>query len=341
MNKIIVLDAIIASNLTKIFLTKKRRGRLPFAGEKVKIKALDGLNLRVKEGEIVGLLGPNGAGKTTLIKILSTLIIPDSGTAKVNGYDILKEPVKVRESVGVMLTGERTLYWKLTGRENLLYFSKLYHVPKDLARQRIDELLALTGLEEKADELVENYSSGQRVRLGFAKALINDAPIMFFDEPTMSLDPQFSRRTRNTIRWLNEEKGKTILLATQNMFEADELCHTVSIIDQGKIIVTGSPNELKAKLLEKRNIKVIARNLSLREINKNLSNDVKWTIKEIDDGQSIILQAIVEDEEGALSELLDMITRHSGKVVNVTVSEPSLEDVFLSLTKKRINNESS
>ncbi|MCP8314768.1 MAG: ABC transporter ATP-binding protein, partial [archaeon] len=286
MNKIIMLDAIIASNLTKIFLTKKRRGRLPFTGEKVKIKALDGLSLRVKEGEIVGLLGPNGAGKTTLIKILSTLIIPDSGTAKVNGYDILKEPVKVRESVGVMLTGERTLYWKLTGRENLLYFSKLYHVPKDLARRRIDELLALTGLEEKADELVENYSSGQRVRLGFAKALINDAPIMFFDEPTMSLDPQFSRRTRNTIRWLNEEKGKTILLATQNMFEADELCHTVSIIDQGKIIVTGSPNELKAKLLEKRNIKVIARNLSLREINKNLSNDVKWTIKEIDDGQS-------------------------------------------------------
>ncbi len=328
-----MLDAIIASNLTKIFLTKKRRGRLPFTGEKVKIKALDGLNLRVKEGEILGLLGPNGAGKTTLIKILNTLIIPDSGTAKVNGYDILKEPVKVRESVGVMLTGERTLYWKLTGRENLLYFSKLYHVPKDLARRRIDELLALTGLEEKADELVENYSSGQRVRLGFAKALINDAPIMFFDEPTMSLDPQFSRRIRNTIRWLNEEKGKTILLATQNMFEADELCHTVSIIDQGKIIVTGSPNELKAKLLEKRSIKVIARNLSLREIyNENLSNDVKWTIKEIDDGQSIILQAIVEDEESALSELLDMITRHSGKVVNVTVSEPSLEDVFLKFT---------
>jgi len=328
-----MLDAIIASNLTKIFLTKKRRGRLPFAGEKVKIKALDGLNLRVKEGEILGLLGPNGAGKTTLIKILNTLIIPDSGTAKVNGYDILKEPVKVRESVGVMLTGERTLYWKLTGRENLLYFSKLYHVPKDLARRRIDELLALTGLEEKADELVENYSSGQRVRLGFAKALINDAPIMFFDEPTMSLDPQFSRRIRNTIRWLNEEKGKTILLATQNMLEADELCHTVSIIDQGKIIVTGSPNELKAKLLEKRSIKVIARNLSLREIyNENLSNDVKWTIKEIDDGQSIILQAIVEDEESALSELLDMITRHSGKVVNVTVSEPSLEDVFIKFT---------
>jgi len=328
-----MLDAIIASNLTKIFLTKKRRGRLPFAGEKVKIKALDGLNLRVKEGEILGLLGPNGAGKTTLIKILNTLIIPDSGTAKVNGYDILKEPVKVRESVGVMLTGERTLYWKLTGRENLLYFSKLYHVPKDLARRRIDELLALTGLEEKADELVENYSSGQRVRLGFAKALINDAPIMFFDEPTMSLDPQFSRRIRNTIRWLNEEKGKTILLATQNMLEADELCHTVSIIDQGKIIVTGSPNELKAKLLEKRSIKVIARNLSLREFyNENLPNDVKWTIKEIDDGQSIILQAIVEDEESALSELLDMITRHSGKVVNVTVSEPSLEDVFLKFT---------
>ncbi|MGQ9469693.1 MAG: ATP-binding cassette domain-containing protein [Nitrososphaerales archaeon] len=313
-------------------------GRLPFTGERVRIKALDELSLRVKEGEIVGLLGPNGAGKTTLIKVLSTLIIPDSGTAKVNGYDTLKEPFKVRESIGVMLTGERTLYWKLTGRENLLYFSKLYHLPKDLARRRIDELLALVGLEEKADELVENYSSGQRVRLSFAKALINDAPIIFFDEPTMSLDPRFSRHIRNTIKWLNDEKGKTILLATQNMFEADELCHTISIINQGKIIATGSPSELKAKLLEKKSIKVIARNLSLKEIyNENLLSDVKWTIKEIDDGHSIILQAIVEDEENALSELIEIITRHSGKVVNVTVSEPSLEDVFVKFTGRSLN----
>ncbi|MEM3068678.1 MAG: ATP-binding cassette domain-containing protein [Nitrososphaerales archaeon] len=329
------MDAIIANNLTKIFLTKKRRGRLPFTGEKIEIKALDGLSLRVKEGEIVGLLGPNGAGKTTLIKVLSTLIIPDSGTAKVNGYDILKEPVRVRESVGVMLTGERALYWKLTGRENLLYFSKLYHVPKDLARQRIDELLALVGLEEKADELVENYSSGQRVRLSFSKALINDAPILFLDEPTMSLDPQFSRRIRNTIRWLNEEKGKTILLATQNMFEADELCHNVSIINQGKIIVTGSPSELKAKLSEKKSIRVITRDLSLREIyNENLLNSVKWTVKEIDNGQYVVLQVIAEDEKSTLPELMDMIARHHGKVVNVTVSEPSLEDVFLKFTGK-------
>ncbi|MEM3438043.1 MAG: ATP-binding cassette domain-containing protein [Nitrososphaerales archaeon] len=331
------MDAIVANNLTKIFITKKRRGRLPFTGEKIEIKALDNLSLRVKEGEIVGLLGPNGAGKTTLIKVLSTLIIPDSGTAKVNGHDILKEPIKVRESIGVMLTGERTLYWKLTGRENLLYFSRLYHLPKDLARKRIDELLALVGLKDKADELVENYSSGQKVRLSFAKALINDAPIIFLDEPTMSLDPQFSRRIRSIIRWLNEEKGKTILLATQNMFEADELCHSVFIINQGKIIVTGSPNELKAKLFEKRSIKVIARNLSLKEIyNDNLSNDIKWTIKETDDGQSIILQAIVEDEEKTLPELLNMITRHNGRVVKVIVSEPSLEDVFLKFTGRSL-----
>lgn len=328
-----MLDAINVTNLTKTFLSKRRRGRLPFTGERIGIKALDELSLRVKDGDMVGLLGPNGAGKTTLIKILSTLIIPDSGTVKVNGYDILKDSLKVRESLGVMLTGERTLYWKLTGRENLLYFSRLYHVPKDLARRRIDELLALVGLKEKSDELVENYSTGQRVRLGFSKALINDAPIMLFDEPTMSLDPQFSRHIRNTIRWLNEEKGKTILLATQNMLEADELCHDISIIDQGKIIVSGSPSELKAKLLEKRSIKVIVRNLPIKEIyTENLLNDVKWTIKESDDGQSIMLQGMVEDEENALSVLLEMIAKKSGKVVNVTVNEPSLEDVFLKFT---------
>ncbi|MCP8318610.1 MAG: ATP-binding cassette domain-containing protein [Candidatus Methylarchaceae archaeon HK01B] len=327
------MDAINVTNLTKTFLSKRRRGRLPFTGERIGIKALDELSLRVKDGDMVGLLGPNGAGKTTLIKILSTLIIPDSGTVKVNGYDILKDSLKVRESLGVMLTGERTLYWKLTGRENLLYFSRLYHMPKDLARRRIDELLALVGLKEKSDELVENYSTGQRVRLGFSKALINDAPIMLFDEPTMSLDPQFSRHIRNTIRWLNEEKGKTILLATQNMLEADELCHNISIIDQGKIIVSGSPSELKAKLLEKRSIKVIVRNLPIKEIyTENLLNDVKWTIKESDDGQSIMLQGMVEDEENALSVLLEMIAKKSGKVVNVTVNEPSLEDVFLKFT---------
>ena len=331
------MDAIVATNLTKVFLSKKRMGRLPFTGEKVQIRALDGLSLVVREGEIMGILGPNGAGKTTLIKILSTLIIPDCGTAKVNGYDILEDPIKVRESLGVMLTGERTLYWKLTGRENLLYFSRLYHVPNYLARKRIDELLALMGLEEKSDELVENYSSGQRVRLNFAKTLVNDAPIVFLDEPTMSLDPQFSRHLRDAIRNLNKEKGKTILLATQNMLEADELCHRVVIVNQGRIVATGSPSELKAKLSERKSIKMVIRNLPLKEIRaENLPNNADWTVNETEDGQSILLQAIVGNKDDTLSEIVNMVTRHNGKVLNVTVDEPSLEDVFLKFTGRRL-----
>lgn len=175
--------------MSKVFETKE--GPLLRKVPK-EVVAVDGVSFSVPKGEIFGLLGPNGAGKTTTIKMLCTLIAPTSGDAFVSGFGVAKDQQKVRENLGVMLTSERTLYWKLTGRENLEYFAALYHLAAADAEKRIDELLRLLGLKERQDMLVENYSAGMRIRLSFAKAILNDAPVLLFDEPTASLDPQSS-----------------------------------------------------------------------------------------------------------------------------------------------------
>lgn len=196
------MDPVEVKTLSKRFETKEG----PILRKKRKsLVAVDGISFSVPRGEIFGLLGPNGAGKTTIIKMLCTLITPSSGDASINGHSVVKEPQKVRESLGVMLTGERTLYWKLTGRENLEYFAALYHLQPSDTKKRISYLLQLIGLADREDTVVENYSTGMRIRLSFAKALLNEAPVLLFDEPTASLDPQTSRLLRHNSK--SEERG--------------------------------------------------------------------------------------------------------------------------------------
>ena len=242
------MNPVEVQSLSKVFETKE--GPLLRKVPK-EVVAVDGVSFSVPEGEIFGLLGPNGAGKTTTIKMLCTLITPTSGDAFVNGFSVAKDQQKVRENLGVMLTGERTLYWKLTGRENLEYFAALYHLDTLDAKKRIDELLQLLGLKERQDMLVENYSTGMRIRLSFAKAILNDAPVLLFDEPTASLDPQSSRLIRDVIRGLRKE-GHAIILTTHNMEEADILSDRVAIIDQGKIVALGSPHDPQGESEEQR-----------------------------------------------------------------------------------------
>src|SRR5712692_6470722 len=178
------MNPVEADSLTKSFTVKEG----PLLRNTAKtVQALEGLSFNVKKGEVFGLLGPNGAGKTTTIKILCTLLQPTSGDAIVNGFSITREPQKARQSLGVMLTGDRTLYWKLTGRENLEYFAALYHMDKAQARKRIEYLLKLVGLEDRQGTLVENYSTGMRIRLSFVKSILHEAPVLLLDEPTMSL----------------------------------------------------------------------------------------------------------------------------------------------------------
>jgi len=318
------MKPLVVKDLTKVFEVKEGK----FLSKRKKlIYAVKDVSFEVDNGEILGLLGPNGAGKTTLIKMLCTLIEPTKGEAYIKGYSITKEPQKVRENIGVMLTGERALYWKLTGRENLEYFAALYHLDPSWAKSRIDYLLELVGLKDKENLLVENYSTGMRIRLNFVKALLNDAPILLLDEPTMSLDPQSSRLIRSIIKELRN-KGKTIILTTHYMEEADQLSDRVAIIDYGRIIALDKPSNLKRrreKLIE-------IEGKGFEEIDGSLEGIIKMEKKED------LLKVYTEDSRSLLPKLLEFLVSKGVQVKNIRLSEPSLEDVFIELTGRSLRD---
>jgi ABC-2 type transport system ATP-binding protein len=239
--------AVETRNLVKIFERGRRTiwQRLRREPDKrERFRAVDGIDLVVEPGEIFGLLGPNGAGKTTTMKMLATLLIPTSGTIRVLGIDPLERPREVRARLGAMLSGERSLYWKLTGRENLEYFAALYHVPPGETKTRIANVLAAVKLADRADDYVERYSTGMRQRLALARALLPNPPLVVLDEPTVGLDPQASRDLRDRVRELKAQ-GRTVLLTTHYMEEADQLCDRVAIIDHGRIVALDTPAALK------------------------------------------------------------------------------------------------
>jgi ABC-2 type transport system ATP-binding protein len=208
------------------------------------VQALDRLTFSVRSGELFGVVGPNGAGKTTLIKILCTQLLPSSGEAYVLGFNVATEEKPIRSLINVVLGGERGLYTRLSGEDNLKYFADLYRVPRHVAAKRIPYLLGLVGLSGREKERVEGYSRGMKQRLHIAKSLINDPRVLFLDEPTIGLDPDASRKLRDIVRRLHDS-GTTIILTSHNMFEVDELCNCVAIINEGQIITIDSPYNLK------------------------------------------------------------------------------------------------
>src|SRR5438093_2779862 len=242
--------AVETKDLVKVFERGRRTiwqrlRREPDRRER--FSAVDGIDLRVETGEIFGLLGPNGAGKTTTMKMLATLLIPTSGSIRVLGIDPLARPREVRARLGAMLSGERSLYWKLTARENLEYFAALYHVPPGEMRPRIDRALVAVKLADRADDYVERYSTGMRQRLALARALLPDPPLVILDEPTVGLDPQAARDLRDRVRELKRQ-GRTVLLTTHYMEEADQLCDRIAIIDHGQIVALDTPAALKRRI---------------------------------------------------------------------------------------------
>ena len=215
------------------------------------LTTLSGVNLRVKEGEVLGLLGPNGAGKSTLIKILCTLILPTVGEAYVNGYNVVKEGRQARSSIGFITTDERSFYWRLSGRENLQFFATLHNMPQSQVKARVEELLDVVHLKNRADEPFLNYSAGMKQRMAIARGLLNDPKVLFMDEPTRSLDPGAAKSLRDFIKdHIVTERGKTVLISTHQLDEAEQLCDTIAILDEGRIKVQGSPGELKKTLSE-------------------------------------------------------------------------------------------
>lgn len=239
--------AIVIKNLVKRFPQMKAfRDLLLHPLKNHWITALNGVSLEVKTGEIFGLLGPNGAGKTTLIKILCTLILPTEGKAYVNGFNVVEEPHRVKRDIGYCMGAERSFYWRLTGRENLIFFATLNNIPSAAAKNRVGELLELLELKQVADRPFMSYSTGMQQKLGLARALINDPDIFFMDEPTKGLDPHAAQIIHQFIREkMIEDLGKTVFLATHNLSEAEALCHRVAIMDKGEIKFCGTIEEIK------------------------------------------------------------------------------------------------
>ena len=331
------MNPVEVKQLSKTFET--REGGV-FRKVSKKVVAVDAIDFSVPKGEIFGLLGPNGAGKTTSVKMLCTLITPTSGDAYINNFSIAKDQQKVRENLGVMLTGERTLYWKLTGQENLEYFAALYHMDSTYGKKRIHSLLDLVGLSERQDTLVENYSTGMRIRLSFAKALLNDAPVLLFDEPTASLDPQSSHLIRDIIKDLKRQ-GHAVILTTHNMEEADALSDRVAIIDHGKIVVLGSPSELKQKVKSSDIIEIEARNVVEQTVNalQSFSEVSKVAITSANQGgETQLIRVHVEKGKEVLPRILEFFVRKQVTITKVTFIEPTLEDVFIAETGRSLRD---
>jgi ABC-2 type transport system ATP-binding protein len=232
--------AVRLEGLTRRF--PARRGSQ--AGE---VLALDDVSFAVPSGVLFGILGPNGAGKTTLLRLICALLRPSTGRIEVLGHDPARQPEEVRRRLGVVLGGERSVYWRLTGRENLLYAAALYDVPREAAQARAAEVLRFVDLSERADDLVERYSTGMRQRLALARALMHDPPLLVLDEPAAGLDPHAAAAMRRLFDRLHADRGRTIIMATHNMTDADRLCDLVGILDRGRLVACDSPDALKAR----------------------------------------------------------------------------------------------
>jgi ABC-2 type transport system ATP-binding protein len=301
--------------------------------------AVDGVDLRIQQSEVFGLLGPNGAGKSTTIRMLCTLLEPTSGTARVNGFDIVKQSNQVRQSLGTVLAGERSIYWKLTARENLEYFAALFHIPAEAAHRRVDELLERMELTSRADDLVEKYSTGMKQRVAIARALLAQPPILLLDEPTVGLDPQAARHVRELVKELKAE-GHTILLTTHYMEEADQLSDRIGIIDTGKVIALGTPAELKRRISQQDAIRLEVAGWrtemveSLRQLPtvenvmpRYTGADSLWEVN-----------LLAANSRAVLPGIIDRLNTNGTRVVNMNVVQPTLEDVFINLTGKALRD---
>ncbi len=332
-------EAIIkVEKMSKVFVSKERKKFL--RAKKREIHALRNVDLTIYDGEIFGLLGPNGAGKTTLIKCLTTLLIPTEGEASVNGFDLKKEENLVRASLGCMLMGERGLYWKLTGKENLEYFGALYHVPKEKRKERIEYLTKLLKMEEFIDRTVETYSSGQKMITAFAKSLINDAPILFLDEPTVTMDVHAARDLRRIVKKLNQD-GHTIVYTTHQMYEAEELCHRVAIIDKGEIIALGTPTELKKSLRTRDTLQlegVIPEGV-IRKL-KDIPGVTEAAVTEERAGMSK-LSVISDNTRKMLPKIMEVLVENDVQIEYIKPQDVTLEDVFIAKTGRALSVDTS
>ncbi|MFB0551144.1 MAG: ATP-binding cassette domain-containing protein [Nitrososphaeria archaeon] len=296
------------------------------------LMAVDHLSLEVEEGEVFGLLGPNGAGKTTTVRMLACLISPSDGSAKVGGYDVVKESLRVREIVGI-LTENPSLYERLTAYENMDFFAEAYGLSDAHEKQsRIRELLDFFELWERRTDKVATFSKGMKQKLAIARALVHKPPILFLDEPTAGLDPESSKGIRDLVEGLSQYEKHTVLLCTHRLEDAEKLCNRVMIINKGKSIIVGSPEELRDRIAGQPTLEV-----ALRRLDQNIIGALEGVkqVKEISmDHKSSRLLVSVNDPTSATPEIVKRIVHAGGLILSVKVLRPSLEEAYLKLVKE-------
>jgi len=322
------LSVIEVSDLTRTFRTGGRllgRARGRPARE---VQAVKGISFAVEKGELFGLLGPNGAGKTTTIKMLITLLLPSGGHARVLSYDVVAQARAVRRRVGYVFGGDKGLYDRLSGRDNLRYFAELYAVPPREQNRRIDELLELVRLKGREQERVEGYSRGMRQRLHIARGLLHRPDVLFLDEPSIGIDPVGARELRTTVKDL-VQTGTTVLLTTHYMFEADELCDRIAVIGAGRILAEGTPDDLKQRVRAGGVVEVEVFGVADGVVTRiQTLPGVRGVVVE-ERGQAQVL--VVRTDTGAEVAQPIMSTLDGARVGRVVTREPTLEDAYVEL----------
>lgn len=328
--------AIETQNLGRIY---KLRGSKK--EKRKELIALQDVSLTVRRGELFGLLGPNGAGKTTLIKILTTLLSPTSGWARVAGADIHREPDLVRPRINMVSGGESSGYGLLTVRENLWMFSQFYGVPSKEANERIEALLEMVGMKDRMHTKSSDLSTGLRQKMNIVRGFLTDPDVLFLDEPTLGLDVGASRDVRKfIIEWLKADQQRTLLLTTHYMVEADELCDRVAIINKGKVLACDTPSALKQRL--QKDALFVIETSPLNGLTPHMMESQpevqKVTVTEIEGGVRLNVSLI---EEAALATVINLFTQKEIKVLNLTKRESTLEDVFVDLVGRSMAEEES
>ena len=331
--------AIVTRDLSKTYKSKSKspEQRTQFFKRSSRIvTAVDHVNLEIRKGELFGLLGRNGAGKTTLVKVLCTLLPPDEGAASVNGFDVVKQQMQVKRSIGTIFSvGERGFFWRLTGYDNLEFYAAINNVPRRGRKERIREVLELVGMKEKEFEVFQKYSGGMKRKLALARALLADPPVLLLDEPTTGLDVVSSRSIREFIRNdLSKKSGKTILYTTHYIEEAAQICDRIAIMHKGRIIALDTPNTLRSMTKKGEALDVVVKNMSDAQTKalKSLDGVINYAAEMQDTvlGQTRLRFRL--EESDALPGIFDFFFKEKIKILSFKQEEPTLEDAFIELT---------
>ena len=319
--------SIIVENLRKTYSVREGFRRKRF------VEALRGISFNVNRGGVHALLGPNGAGKTTLVKILATLLLPDSGKAYVNGFDVIKEADRVRKSIGVIFDVSKGFYTSLSGYENLVFFGLLKGFSLSDARKRAREVLEFIGLYNGAhNRSYHTYSLGMRARLAIAKVLLTEPEIFLLDEPTLGLDVESARMIRKLIVDMARE-GRTILITGHNMYEIEQIANSVTIINKGLILADGNPSELKSKLGLLHKITMRIRSSSISKFVEDFANRVggiKIDLQDLGGDHKLTLYTRLNREE-VVQELMNTKKDFDVKIIDFAFEEPTLEDAYIAI----------